>query len=107
MAHRYANMWSQTAAGLTAMAHTRASAFRWGVVILLTIVWIGGGLFYWLSNGEDIAQAIDAANRRFTGTLAVRGEPRLVLARIAPLMGVRLSKSKEGWVLTPIHGSPH
>jgi hypothetical protein len=58
MAHRYANIWSQTAAGLTAMAHTRASAFRWGVVILLTIVWIGGGIYFWLSRGEDIAQAI-------------------------------------------------
>jgi len=58
MAHRYANMWSQTAAGLTAMAHTRASAFRWGVVILLTAVWIGGGLYYWLSRGDDVAQAI-------------------------------------------------
>jgi transmembrane sensor len=58
------------------------------------------------SLGEPV-EAIDAGDRRFTGTLAVRGEPRLVLARIAPLMGVRVSKSREGWVLTPIHGSPH
>lgn len=58
MAHRYANGWSQAAAGLTALAHTQASTFRWGVVILLTLVWIGGGLWYWTFNGEDIAQAI-------------------------------------------------
>jgi transmembrane sensor len=57
------------------------------------------------SLGEPV-EATDAGDRRFTGTLAVRGEPRLVLARIAPLMGVRVSKSRKGWVLTPIHGSP-
>ena len=58
MAHQYANAWSHAAAWLTAMAHTRASVIRWGVVILLTIVWIGGGLYYWLGRGEDIAQAV-------------------------------------------------
>jgi hypothetical protein len=58
MAHRYANGWSEAAAGLTALAHTRASAFRWGVVILLTLIWIGGGVYYWLTQGEDIAQSI-------------------------------------------------
>jgi hypothetical protein len=58
MAHRYANGWSEAAAGLTALAHTRASAFRWGIVILLTLIWIGGGVSYWLAQGEDIAQAI-------------------------------------------------
>jgi len=57
------------------------------------------------SLGEPVA-TVGAEDRRFTGTLAVRGEPRLVLARIAPLMGVRVSRSKEGWVLTPIDGSP-
>lgn len=58
MAHKYANAWSQAAAGLTALAHTRASAFRWGVVILLSLIWIGGGLYYWLTHDEDAAQAI-------------------------------------------------
>lgn len=57
MARRHANVWSQAAAGLTALAHTRAAAFRWGVVILLTLVWIGGGLWYWSGQGEDLAQA--------------------------------------------------
>ncbi len=51
MAHRYANGWSQMAAGLTALSHTRASAFRWGVVFLLTLIWIGGGLYYWRDHG--------------------------------------------------------
>jgi hypothetical protein len=58
MAQRYANGLSRAAARLTALSHTQASAFRWGVVILLTLVWIGGGLWYWTSNGQDIAQAI-------------------------------------------------
>lgn len=58
MAQHYANPWSHLAAGLTAMSHTRASVIRWGVVILLTAVWIGGGLTYWLGRGEDVAQAV-------------------------------------------------
>lgn len=51
MAQRYANAWSQAAAGLTALAHTRASVVRWGVVIALTAVWIGGGLVLWQERG--------------------------------------------------------
>lgn len=51
MAQRNANIWSQAAAGLTALAHTQASTFRWGVVIVLTAVWIGGGLYYWADRG--------------------------------------------------------
>lgn len=58
MAQHYANPWSHLAAGLTALAHTRAGVIRWGVVILLTGVWIGGGLTYWLGRGEDVAQAV-------------------------------------------------
>lgn len=58
MAQRYANIWSQAAASLTAMAHTRAAAVRWGVIILLTLIWIGGGLYYWLGRGEDWTQAV-------------------------------------------------
>lgn len=58
MAHRYANGLSRAAARLTALSHTRASAIRWGVVVLLTLIWIGGGLWYWTANGEDIAQAV-------------------------------------------------
>ncbi len=44
-AHRsYANVWSRIAARLTATAHTRAPMFRWGVLILLILVWLGVGL---------------------------------------------------------------
>lgn len=47
MAQKYANTWSRAAARLTAMSHTQASVFRWGVVILLTLVWLGGGFWLW------------------------------------------------------------
>lgn len=47
MARRYGNLWSNAAAGLTSASHTGASVIRWGVVLLLTVVWIGGGLLYW------------------------------------------------------------
>jgi len=42
----YANFWSRRAASLTAMAHTRASLVRWGVLIVLAIVWAAAG---WIS----------------------------------------------------------
>ena len=51
MAHQYANSWSRAAARLTALAHTRAAVFRWGVIILLSAVWIGGGLWLWRDRG--------------------------------------------------------
>jgi hypothetical protein len=47
MAQKYANIWSQAAARLTALSHTQASVFRWGVVVLLTLVWLGGGFWLW------------------------------------------------------------
>ncbi|MBL8550044.1 MAG: NAD-binding protein [Hyphomonadaceae bacterium] len=48
MRRSYANFWSRTAAGLTAWAHTRAAVFRWGVVAILTLVWILGGLYHFI-----------------------------------------------------------
>lgn len=47
MAQKYANAWSQAAASLTALSHTQAGAFRWGVLLVLTAVWIGGGFWLW------------------------------------------------------------
>lgn len=47
MARRYANPWADIATGLTALSHTRASVIRWGVIILLSGVWLGGGFYYW------------------------------------------------------------
>lgn len=51
MARRYANFWSRAAARLTAIAHTQAPLFRWGVLIILVAVWIGLGLVFWLHLG--------------------------------------------------------
>lgn len=59
MAHSYANSWSRAAASLTAMAHTRASIIRWGIIIALSLVWIVGGMLYWTGGDRDrnLAQA--------------------------------------------------
>lgn len=51
MAHRNANLWSAIAARLTAASHTRAGAMRWILLIALTLIWIGGGLYYWRDRG--------------------------------------------------------
>lgn len=51
MAHRNANLWSRVASRLTAASHTRAGAMRWILLIALTLVWIGGGLYYWRDRG--------------------------------------------------------
>lgn len=58
MAQRYANLWSDAAAGLTATAHTRASIVRWGFVLGLTFVWLGGGLAHWLKQDADLSDAL-------------------------------------------------
>src|SRR5262249_48710469 len=49
MARRsYANFWSHAAARLTALAHTRAPVFRWGVLIVLVLVWVIVGLLVFM-----------------------------------------------------------
>ncbi len=62
MARRYANVWSNAAAGLTAFSHTRASILRWGVVVILTLIWLIGGLYYWRAQAlpEAIYRTISA-----------------------------------------------
>lgn len=47
MAQKYANVWSRAAASLTALSHTQAGVIRWGVLIILTAVWFGAGLWLW------------------------------------------------------------
>lgn len=47
MAQKYANVWSRAAASLTALSHTQAGVFRWGVLIILTAVWFVGGFWLW------------------------------------------------------------
>jgi hypothetical protein len=51
MAHRNANVWSRIASRLTAASHTRAGAMRWGVIVILSLIWIVGGLYYWWGRG--------------------------------------------------------
>lgn len=89
MAHRYANFWSQAAAGLTATAHTRAAMFRWGVVILLSVIWIGGGLYYWLVH-PDQPDGPEALYRTFGAVVMWdqyfrASDPLLQLVRFAAL----------------------
>jgi Trk K+ transport system NAD-binding subunit len=64
MAHTYANTRSRAAAWLTAISHTRTGAFRWGVVILLSLIWIGGGLYLWWGEGplEAIYRTLSAVS---------------------------------------------
>ena len=47
MAQKYANVWSRAAASLTALSHTQAGVFRWGVLIILTAIWFVGGFWLW------------------------------------------------------------
>jgi hypothetical protein len=64
MAQKYANTWSRAAARLTALSHTQASVFRWGIVILLTLVWLGGGFWLWrdLSFSEGFYRTLSAVS---------------------------------------------
>lgn len=85
MAHTYANSWSQAAAGLTAMSHTRAGVFRWGVVFVLTLIWIGGGLVLWWNEGplEAIYRTLGAVSMwdEYFGA----GEPLREVVRFAAI----------------------
>lgn len=47
-----------------------------------------------------------AASARFTGTLMLDGEADVVLARAAPLLGVRFTARGKGWVMSPANGPP-
>jgi hypothetical protein len=62
MRRRYANFWSQAAAGLTALAHTRAASFRWGVLVMLATILVVGGLYSWIEYGwsEAIYRTVGA-----------------------------------------------
>lgn len=62
MARKYANSWSEAAAWLTAVSHTRAGVVRWGVILILSAVWIGGGLWLWreLSPFEAVYRTLSA-----------------------------------------------
>jgi len=63
---------------------------------------------------EDLARnlgrpvAIDdaLASRRFSGTIVVDGAPDAVMARVAPLLGVRIERDGAGWRITRPDGPP-
>jgi|CXWL01.1.fsa_nt_gi hypothetical protein len=86
MARVYANAWSQAASGLTAMAHTRAAVFRWGFIIALSIVWIGGGLYHWRNEGplEAFYLTLSAVGM-YDNYFNVREEFTLQVVRFAAL----------------------
>ncbi len=101
MAQRNANVWSRIASRLTATAHTQASVIRWGVVILLTLIWIVGGMSYWLAHDQDIAQSIyltlsavgmwDLYFDEDPNTPGVQLEPMLQLVRFAAIAAPAVS----------------
>lgn len=82
----YANVWSRAASGLTAMAHTRAAVVRWGVVILLTVIWIGGGLYHWRALGgpEALYRTLSAVGM-YDDYFNVRENATLQVVRFAAL----------------------
>lgn len=47
------------------------------------------------------------AAMRFSGTLVVTGAPEQVFARAGPLIGVRFTRGKDGWTMTPTDAAPH
>ena len=85
MARSYANSWSRVATSLTALAHARAGVLRWGVVLALTLIWIGGGLYHWRGQGalEAIYLTLSAVGmwEEYFGT----HEPMLQVVRFAAL----------------------
>ena len=64
MRRTYANFWSGMASELTAVAHSRAAIFRWGVMIALIGIWIWAGLTAWGDQGlsEAIYRTIGAVS---------------------------------------------
>lgn len=56
--------------------------------------------------GRPVTLRGTSASARFTGTLALEGEPDQVFARIGPLLGVTFTPSGEGWIMSPPDGPP-
>lgn len=52
--------------------------------------------------GRPVRAAPGAAEIRFTGTIALSGDPARSIARVAPLLGVSAVPSGAGWTLTPL-----
>lgn len=52
--------------------------------------------------GRPVGTAPGTAEIRFTGTIALSGDPARSIARVAPLLGVSAVPSGAGWTLTPL-----
>jgi hypothetical protein len=97
MAQKYANGWSRAAASLTALSHTQAGVFRWGVVILLTLIWIGGGFWLWreLPFSEALYRTLSAVSmwdEYFNASEPMREVVRYA-ALAAPVIGLMFAFS--------------
>lgn len=55
--------------------------------------------------GRPVRPWAGAGAARFTGTLAVSGPPDEILARAAPLLGVRFARDGDAWRMTPAGGA--
>lgn len=91
-ARSYANFQSHAASWLTAISHTRASVWRWLIIVFLVALWFGLGMWFWLADfgfSEAFyrtAGAVSMWDAYFAQT--EHGEPRLELqiVRFAALM---------------------
>lgn len=79
--------------------------------------WRSGALYYDRAPLDRIAQDLTRNLGRtvevrgggfapYTGTLMLNGSAEDVLARAAPLLGVRFTAHGKGWVMSPANGSP-
>jgi transmembrane sensor len=79
--------------------------------------WRSGALYYNRAPLDRIAQDLTRNLGRtvevkgggfapYTGTLMLNGSAEDVLARAAPLLGVRFTAQGKGWVMSPANGSP-
>lgn len=79
--------------------------------------WRTGALYYDRASLERVAQDLSRNLGRtvkvegsgfapYTGSLMLNGSAEDVLARAAPLLGVRFTAQGEGWVMSPANGPP-
>lgn len=56
------------------------------------------------NTGQSIHVDPRVSNKRFSGTLVLSGKPKDVLMRTAPLLGVRIIRQGNGWLMTTPDG---
>lgn len=55
--------------------------------------------------GRPVGVEDAVATRRFSGTIMLDGGPDAVMARVAPLLDVRMEKRGDGWTMIPVNGA--